>query len=214
MVKGIFHFMKGKAPSLLPLLRTQFLGEALAWLYLHPDQEYSTADLATRFGVSAPTASREADRITNAGLAHERRRGNLRLLRADTEHALARPLTDLLALTYGPTTVLSTVLSPIATVDRAIIYGSWAARYRGVVGPVPNDVDVLVIGDVDEDDLYDAAREAERRLGRPVNANRVRGSAWDNATADPFLSGVIDRPTVDIELTGRTHEVASVTRCD
>jgi hypothetical protein len=56
--------MKGAAPSLLPLLRSQFLGEALAWLYLHPDQEFSTIDLARQFGVSASTSSREADRVT------------------------------------------------------------------------------------------------------------------------------------------------------
>jgi DNA-binding transcriptional ArsR family regulator len=201
--------MKGAAPSLLPLLRSQFLGEALAWLYLHPDQEFSTIDLARQFGVSASTSSREADRVTGAGLVNERRVGNLRLLRANLEHAFASPLTELLALTYGPAMVLSTVLSPLGGLDRAIVYGSWAARYRGHVGPVPNDVDVLVIGDVDEDDLYDAVREAERQLGRPVNARRVRPATWSRAQADPFLAGVIAGPTVDVELTGRTHEMAT-----
>jgi hypothetical protein len=105
--------------------------------------------------------------------------------------------------------VLSTVLSPLGGLDRAIVYGSWAARYRGHVGPVPNDVDVLVIGDVDEDDLYDAVREAERQLGRPVNARRVRPAHLEPAQADPFLAGVIAGPTVDVELTGRTHEMAT-----
>ena len=56
-------------------------------------------------------------------------------------------------------------------VAEAYVYGSWAARYRGQAGDVPRDVDVLVIGDADEDDLYEAARAAERtRLAAQLKA--------------------------------------------
>src|SRR5262249_50309174 len=145
LIRLTFHILQaslqdmkgGRGPALLPLLRSQFVGEALGWLYLHPDQEFSSTDLARMFGVSLSTASREADRIIESGLVIERRTGNLRLLRADTHHALAGPLTDLLALTYGPTAVLGEVLSDLTGVDKALIYGSWAARYRGHAGPVP-----------------------------------------------------------------------------
>ena len=50
-------------PRLLPLLRSPFQGELLAWLYLHPGEEYSATEMGRRFGVSQPTASREADRL-------------------------------------------------------------------------------------------------------------------------------------------------------
>src|SRR5262245_1831836 len=93
-------------PRLLPLLRSPFQGELLAWLFLHPDEEYSATDLGKRLGVSQSTASREADRLAEAGFIEERRIGNLRLLRAKTDTAVARPLTDLLAVTYGPLAIL------------------------------------------------------------------------------------------------------------
>ncbi|GAA3311780.1 hypothetical protein GCM10020219_020240 [Nonomuraea dietziae] len=87
---------------LLPLLRSNTVGEMLAWLYLHPESEYSTTDLATHVGASQSTVSREADRLSGAGLTVERRHGNLRLIRADMDTIVAKPLTDLLAVTYGP----------------------------------------------------------------------------------------------------------------
>jgi DNA-binding transcriptional ArsR family regulator len=186
--------------QLLPLLRSPFQGELLAWLFLHPDEEYSATDLARRFGVSQPTASREADRLVEAALIAERRTGNLRLLRAKTDTVVARPLSDLLAVTFGPSAILGDLLSRVPGVAEAHIYGSWAARYRGEPGPIPRDVDVLVVGEADEDDLYDVARAAERQLGREVNISRVAPPAWRQPADDPFLDSVRSRPTVPLDL--------------
>ncbi|HWB34679.1 MAG TPA: MarR family transcriptional regulator, partial [Rugosimonospora sp.] len=119
--------MQGRS-QLLPLLRSPLLGELLAWLFLHPDETSSVTDLATRFHVSQSTISREADRFAQAGLIHETRRGNLRLLQANVDSPLAGPLTQLLVLTYGPASVLSDVLAAVGGIDEAYIYGSWAAR--------------------------------------------------------------------------------------
>jgi DNA-binding transcriptional ArsR family regulator len=197
------------ASRLLPLLRSPFQGELLAWLFLHPEEEYSATDLARRFGVSQPTASREADRLTEAGLIEERRAGNLRLLRAKTDTVVAPPLTDLLAVTYGPSAIIGDLLARVTGVDEAHIYGSWAARYRGEAGAVPHDVDVLVIGEADEDDLYDAARAAERRLGREVNIRRISPDSWGRQDDDPFLTSVRSRPTVPLDLGGEPQRDGS-----
>ncbi|MQY14860.1 hypothetical protein SRB5_50360 [Streptomyces sp. RB5] len=191
--------MKTPAPALLPILRSSFQGELLAWLYLHPGEEASLTELAGRFGVSSATASREASRLIEGGLVLERRRGTLRLLRADTEGRLAPALTELLALTYGPIVVLGGLLAEVDGIEEAYIYGSWAARYSGRRGGVPNDVDVLVVGGPDADELYEAARAAERVLGREVNVHRVSPERWLAPGDDPFLTSVRERPMVRLE---------------
>jgi len=188
--------------QLLPLLRSPLLGELLAWVYLHPDEASSVTDLAKRFGTSASTVSREADRLVTTGLIREVRRGNLRLLQADLDSPLARPLTELLTLTYGPAAILADLLVSVDGVDEAYIYGSWGARYAGEPGPLPRDVDVLVVGDADEDDIFDAARKAEQQLGREVNIHRIAAKAWRGSENDPFLQAVRSRPLVSIELRG------------
>ena len=180
--------------QLLPLLRSPLLGELLALLYLHPETDYSVTELAQRLHVSTSTISREAGQLAGSGLVVEHRRGRLRLLRADVTHRLARPLTELLALTYGPSAVLTSLLSSVDGVEEAYIYGSWAARYAGEPGPPPRDVDVLVVGDADEDDLADVARVAESQLGREVNTHRVSAAAWRSPGTDPFLCSVQSRP--------------------
>jgi DNA-binding transcriptional ArsR family regulator len=193
--------MRSAAPPLLPLLRSRVQGDLLALLYLRPDREYSLTEAAARIGASVKAVHQEASRLVDAGLLVDRRVGNVRLLRAATDTPLSRPLTDLLAVTYGPLPVLTDALAVVPGVERAFIYGSWAARYLGEPGPVPNDVDVLVIGTADADNLDAVAQQARRRLGRPVNMRRVRPDSWRRPdTRDPFLLSVRERPLVELHL--------------
>ena len=131
----------------------------------------------------------------------EARRGQARLIRAETTGPVSRPLTDLLAVTYGPLPVLGDLLSGVAGVEQAYIYGSWAARYLGEPGPVPRDVDVLIVGTTDQDVLYNIAREAEGRLGREVNVSAITRQYWEAPDpADSFMRHVRERPLVRLEL--------------
>lgn len=211
----MLQLMKQAPPVLLPILRSAFQGEFLAWLFLHPDQEFSLTDLAQRFGVSRSTAMREANHFVAAGLVGERRQGNLRFVRARTDNVVAGPLAELLALTYGPPAVLGGLLGSVPGVQEAYVYGSWAARYRGQGGDVPRDVDVLVVGDADDDDLFEVARSAERALGREVNVRRVSAQAWHTPNTDPFVTSLRSQPLVRLELSasGGCRAAASSTPC-
>jgi DNA-binding transcriptional ArsR family regulator len=118
-------------PVLAPLLRSDAQGELLALLFLHPDEEYTLSEIARRVRVSVPTVHAEIGRLVTSGLVVQRRLGQARLVRARVEHLLARPLTELLDLTYGPTAVLPDVLAGVPGVREAYVYGSWAAPCRG-----------------------------------------------------------------------------------
>jgi predicted nucleotidyltransferase len=144
--------------------------------------------------------STETDRLVTAGLVREARRGQARLIRAETSGPVSRPLTDLLAVTYGPLPVLTDLLADVEGIAEAYIYGSWAARYSGEPGAAPADVDVLVIGTSEPDDLDEVAEQAQRTLRRPVNIRRVRPETWGAASpTDPFLQSVKTRPLVSIK---------------
>ncbi len=198
--------MRTKSPPLLPLLRSQAQGELLALLFLHPEQDYSLTEAADLIGASVKTVHTEASRLVAAGLVADSRRGNLRMLRAVTGTPVSRPLTDLLAVTYGPLPVLADLLAEAPGVSAAFIYGSWTARYVGEPGPVPHDIDVLVVGTSDRDDLDEIARAAQGRLLRPVRVRRVSPAAWaESDPSDSFLASVRRRPLVEIPRSGHRN---------
>ena len=196
--------MRSGSSPLLPLLRSRVQGDLLALLYLHPNRDYSLTEAAALIGASVKTVHTEASRLIAAGFIRDSRRGNVRLLRAVTDTPVSRPLTDLLAVTYGPLPVLNDLLADVDGITHAFIYGSWAARYLGEPGPVPGDVDVLVVGTADPDDLDEIGRAAQSRLGRPVDIRRIRPAAWASPDpADPFLASVHERPLVELHLPGQ-----------
>ncbi len=182
-----------------PLLRSDAQGELLALLFLNPGQEFSLSEVARRVGVSLPTVHGEVGRLAAAGLLAERRLGQARLVRANPDHVLARPLTEILELTYGPAVVLPDVLAGVPGVREAFAYGSWAARRVGEPGAAPRDVDVVVVGTTTRARLTEAGEEATRRLHREVTITRISPTTWD-AGQDPFVTTLRSRPLVPIPL--------------
>lgn len=200
--------MRTEAPALLPLLRSQVQGDVLALTYLSPGREFKVTEIAEHTGASVQSVAREVTRLVEAGFLTDRRDGTARLVTAPQDSLVTRPLTDLLAVTYGPLPVLQRAFLGLPRIDLAFIYGSWAARYSGEPGPVPGDVDVLLVGGPDMDEVDERARQAEKRLRREVNVRRVRSAAW-RSSDDPFLATVRARPLVPLRISAETHDEGS-----
>jgi DNA-binding transcriptional ArsR family regulator len=191
--------MKSPSPALLPLLRSRAQGDILTWIMLHPDQQFSLTQIAEAVAVSAPTVMREVDRLVDAGLVRDSRAGNQRLVQAETASVVYRPLADLLLVTFGPRAVLRELLEQVPGIERALIYGSWAARYDQQPGTVPGDIDVMIIGTPDRSELDTAIEAAEARLRREVNVRQITPEAWAASPEnDPFRKTVLSRPVVDL----------------
>jgi DNA-binding transcriptional ArsR family regulator len=186
--------MRSDVPALLPILRSRHLAEILTLLLLHPDSEYSISDVASTLGLPLTTVQREVTRLSGAQLIRERRVGRSRLVSADPASRYTRPLTELVALAFGPRLVIGEEFGSLGAVAVAI-YGSWAARYEGIAGRAPHDVDVLVIGEVPRPDLYEAAERAEQRLGLPVNPVVCSRPRW-LAASDPLIQQIRSAPVV------------------
>jgi len=190
--------MKVAVPSLSPLFRSDTQGRLLANVFVAPDQEQSITKLAQLSGTSLPTALREIDRAESAGAVVVRRVGNTRLVRANTKHPLYESIYRLILATYGPPAVLREEFESLRGVEALFIFGSWAARYSGVPGLAPNDIDVLVVGSPSRAQIHEAAERAEQRVGMPVQATIRSLAKWRQPSGDPFIAEIVSRPIVAV----------------
>ena len=190
--------MTRNASVLAPVLRSETQARLLAAVLLHPDREASIADLARETGSDPGNLHAEVERLVQAGILTDRRAGRTRLLRAGTS-ALIGPLANLLLLGYGPKTVVETALRGIPGVEQAFIAGSWAARYEGQPGAFPHDVDVIVVGKPDRDDVTEAVVEALRAIGLDGQVIFRSPSAWRDPK-DAFTRTAKQRPLVELTI--------------
>jgi predicted transcriptional regulator len=188
--------MRPAAPALFPLLRSELQGRLLVRVLLGETEE-SVAELAAAVGADPGNTAREVMRLEQAGIVATRRIGRAKLVRANTRAPFYRPLLDLVTIVLGPAAVLGEELSELDGIVSAEIFGSWASRHSGQHGRPPADVDLLVVGNPDRDDLHDATQAAARRLNRPVNPVVISPKRW-NASDDGFVRELHSRPRVRV----------------
>ncbi len=189
--------MRVAAPPLLPIFRSRLQGELLALVLVDPTRSWTIDELSDRTGHPYPTVATEVRRLQEAELVRIDTVGRTKLLSANEPNPYFRPLSQLVLMAFGPPLVISEEFGTVRKVEQLMIYGSWAARYEGEAGPVPNDIDLLVIGRPDRDDVYEAARRAQRRLGREVNVTLRTRDAWDQAS-DGFTRQVRSAPILEV----------------
>jgi len=65
-------------------------------------------------------------RLQGAGMLASRSIGRAKMVRASTESRLAKPLSELLLLTFGPRLVVDEEFSGISGLQGLLLYGSWS----------------------------------------------------------------------------------------
>ena len=197
---------KSPTPSLLPIFRSQQQAELLALLLGDPTAEHSMTELAERTGVPYASVHREVARAGAAGLVSSRLVGRTRLVRADVSSPYFAGLSDVLVKAFGVPWVIGQELARVEGIDASYIFGSWAARFSGEDGDRPvGDIDLLVLGGPNRDDVYAAASAAEHRLGRALQVT-IRSGDWLTGGSGTFHDTVAGRPMVPVPRATQTTQ--------
>lgn len=192
--------MRTSAPQLLPIFRSRGQGRLLARVYLQPDRPATIADIARELELDDGGLTREADRLERAGLIRSERVGRSRTLLPNASSPYFGDLSRLLMTAFGPASVVGPALADIDGVERAYLFGSWAARYTGEQGVAPDDVDVLIVGTPDRSEVYRTASALSDILNREVNPTIVSPERWD-ASEEGFIRDVKNAPLIALDLT-------------
>ena len=181
----------------MAIFRSRVQADILARVLL-AHNPVTIADLARQLQAPLPTVAREVNRLGDAGILRVVRQGRGSLVSGNEQNPAVAPLRDLVAVAFGPRYVVAEEFGDVAGLVELAVFGSWAARYREQPGPVPGDVDVLVVGKVDRTAVYDAADRAAQRLHREVNPTVMSVERWTmpDEAADPFVRELRVRPLV------------------
>jgi predicted nucleotidyltransferase len=150
------------------LFGSETLPRLLAALAAEPDRRFTTGELEERIGASHDSTFRALQRGVVTGLVGRERVGRQFVYRIDVASPIFPEIKTLLSKLSGPAEALRRALAGLGPpeIEAAFLFGS-AARAQDTLA---SDLDVFVVGGVSRFALARQLAEAERELGREVNA--------------------------------------------
>jgi predicted nucleotidyltransferase len=176
------------------LFGSETLPRLLAALAAEPDRRFTTGELEELIGASHDSTFRALQRAVVTGLVGRERVGRQYVYRIDVGSPIFPEIKTLLSKLSGPAGALRRALAGLSApeVEAAFLFGS-AARAQDTLA---SDLDVFVVGDVSRFALARHLADAERELGREVNAMAYSREelAGRLAAGDGFLREVWAQP--------------------
>ena len=146
-------------------IRRRILGLIVA----EPQARRHLREVARLAGTSAGTASRELQRLLDAGLVERSVEGRQVYYQARQDSVVFRSVADIVRHTTGARDVIARRMSGLAGVKSAVIFGSYAAGMTRL----DSDVDLLVVGTPDRDELTGRLEAASRENRSPGERGRL-----------------------------------------
>lgn len=150
--------------SLDHLFRSRAQILILKLLFLNSTNEFHMNDIARKTGLAPSTVAKEMPQIQKIGLVIRSSRGNLVFYKINNKSIIFDEMKRIFLKFEMLDEVIAKGLSK-QNIKYALIYGSFAKGSESAT----SDIDLLVIGDVDEDSLIKSVSKTERISGREIN---------------------------------------------
>lgn len=174
--------------------------QILRAFFARPGVVRHVRELARELGWSAPTIGQELDRLEQTGILISERIGRTRRYRVNEESPIAAEVRSLVQKTIGIEARIRDAIADLPGLEEAFLYGSYA---RGDERPT-SDLDLFVIGSVDQEDLSERLTDVERDLRRDVNVTTYDRQELESlrTNGDRFVVDVLEGPRAPIISSG------------
>lgn len=156
---------------------------------LHPEKSFYIREIEKLTKEPVAAVRRELGYLEKAGLLKSRNEGNLKYFEVNRNFPIYPELKKIIYSTIGLADYLKEKLHNFDSVDIIFIYGSVARNEEGK----QSDIDLLVVGSVDNKDFHKVISEIEKDTGREINYNLMSKQEFDDRVRkkDTFLMRVL-----------------------
>ena len=131
--------------------------------FTNAQAQYHLRGLAEEFGDSTNAVRSELMKLEEAGLLESQAEGKRILYRANSKNPFYRDLVKLVGKHLGFEAIAERILERLGDVESAYVVGDYAK------GNDSGTIEVLLVGDVDQDYLEQLKCKVEGEVGRQIN---------------------------------------------
>jgi predicted nucleotidyltransferase len=158
--------MSTESTALSDVLFGQIRGGVLALLYGQADKSFYVRQIARHVNASVGAVQRELEKLAEVDLIVRTSVGNQVFYQVNQRNPVFTEMRALVSKTVGIFNILRSALEQLAErITIAFVYGSVARREE----KAESDIDLMIIGNIELDDVLARLSDAEATLGRTVN---------------------------------------------
>jgi len=182
-------------------------GDILKLFFKDQEKEYYFREIAKKINKEPSYCQRYLDNLVEDEILLDKRRGNMRFFRLNKEHPLYEEIKSIISKTIGLENELKKIIDKLDNVEYAFVFGSIA---KGTENS-GSDVDLMLIGDIDQDAFTSALSSLEGKIAREINYHIYSSQEITKKlkAGDNFISNIFSAPI--IKLKGNPYDFRKIT---
>ncbi|HPC31101.1 MAG TPA: nucleotidyltransferase domain-containing protein [Candidatus Paceibacterota bacterium] len=137
----------------------------LELFFNHPDDSYYLRQISRFLNKKPGVFQKDINKLVENGILESYYQGNNRFFKINKNYPLYQDLKNIFFKTVGIKGELERILKNIKGIKSAFIYGSFAKGEE----QKRSDIDLCIIGSVDENSLIKKLTELEKKINREIN---------------------------------------------
>lgn len=157
-------------------------------LFFLEEKAFYVRELAKKFSWPASTTSRLLNQLAHWGILNFSIKGNLKIYSLNHQHPCLVDLQNLAIKQFGPIKLIQGVINKTPNIGFACIYGSAAKNKLAAA----SDIDLVIVGSPNIDQLNQAFNQLEKTLGREINYTLYLKTEFNKLKNQPgFLATIL-----------------------
>ena len=141
-------------------------------LFLNPKQNAYLRELADEFNASPSQVREELRQLNEAGFLESHKNGRQIQYQANQKHPLFRELQSMVRKALGMDRILDSILERLGNLEEAYLIDDYAE------GKDTGIIDLVLVGDIDQENLSDLVRKTERYIDRKIRTLTLSDNEW------------------------------------
>ncbi|MFC1645751.1 nucleotidyltransferase domain-containing protein [Candidatus Omnitrophota bacterium] len=173
---------------------TKNRAELLRLFFTNPNKSFYMQEIGRILGKKPGTFQRTLNNLVMEGILGSEYKANARYFKANKKYSLFKEFKSIVSKTIGVEGSLREIIEKTKRIKASFIYGSFAQNKENTA----SDIDILIVGNPDEDKLMQRIEDLEKRLQREINYNiyPIEEFKQKLRKKDSFVSNILKRPRV------------------
>lgn len=180
--------------DMVNIFKSKTRKELLRLYFSNPENQYYLRELERLLDIPVSMIRKELLRLEENGIFLSAKKGNLVYYYLNKSYPLFDEWKNIVFKTIGIKGMLKGALEETEGIEVAFIYGSFAKNEENL----KSDIDLFIVGKLDEDKLAGKLRKLEKALKREINYNLYTRSDLKKKKKqkDSFILDLLENPKI------------------